>query len=193
MTRAAAFALLVGCAASPRADAPPAQAIYPGERPARDSMAVLLVLSPPEEDGKTLVGRIASEDTGEDFRPPIDLPFVELAPGRYRVETYYWIPRSRLVKGKLLIENLQSAAIAPVEIVVEKGRTYFIRAELRRADELSADQRSGFFPLNYAATLADPEKLRRGESEFQRLSEYVWRPHLSVLPPERARSYVGKA
>jgi hypothetical protein len=191
MLRALALALFAGCAASRPADAPPAApaGIHPGKRPASASMAVLLVLSPPEEDGKTLVGRVMIEEGERDLRPPIDLEFVELGPGRYRLETYFWIPRSRLVKGKLLIENLQSAEIAPIEIVVEPPRVYFIRAELRRADELTPEQRGAYYPLNYAATLADPDQLRRGESKFQRLSEYVWRPHLAVVPPAQAKAY----
>jgi hypothetical protein len=180
--------LLAACAAT--APAPKTHTIHRGKRlPPLEEMAVLLVLSPPDENGKTLVGRITREGGGADYRPPLDTRLIELEPDRYRLETYFWIARSRLEGEKLLIENLQSARIAPVEIVVEAGRTYFIRAELRRREEVPAEEMSGFHPLNYAASLADPEGLRRGDSEFTAASDYVWRPHLSVLPPARAKEY----
>lgn len=185
-------AILSACAASaPKpADVPRTHAMYDGSRPPPlGKMAVLLVHSPPTENGKTLVGRVTSDATGEDYRPPIDLRLLELEPGRYRLETYFWIARSRLVDGKLLIENLQSGDIAPLDLVAEEGRTYSIRAEVRKKDDVPADERSGFFPLNYGSTITDPESVRRGDSRALRASEYVWKPHLVVLPPARATEY----
>jgi hypothetical protein len=164
--------------------------MYGGNRPPPlERMAVLLVYSPPEEEGKTLVGRITSEATQEDFRPPLDMRLLELEPGRYRLETYFWVARSRLEDGKLLIENLQSGRIALLEIVAEAGRSYWVRAEVRRAEEVPAEERGGFYELNYGAALAEPDSMRKGESSFLARSEYVWRPRLEVLPPDRAKSY----
>ncbi len=185
-------ALPAACSTSaPRAaDSPRTHAMYEGSRPPPlDKTAVLLVFSPATEDGKTLVGRITSEETGEDYRPSLDLRLLELEPGRYRLETYFWVARSRLENGKLVIENLQSGQIAPMEIVAEEGRTYFIRAEVRKRDEVPAQERSGFLALNYGATVADPERLRRGDSQFLATSDYVWRPHLTVVPPAQAKEY----
>jgi hypothetical protein len=164
--------------------------MYAGNRqPPPEKMAVLLVYSPPEENGKTLVGRITSDATGADFRANLDLRSLQLEPGRYRIETYFWIARSRLESGKLLIENLQSAQIAPMEIVVEAQRTYYIRADMRGKDEVPAEQKGGFFPLNYGATLADAEQLRRGDSRFLAAAEYVWRPELTAMTPAQVKQY----
>lgn len=187
-----AAALLAACAAPPprAADSPRTHAMYKGDRPPPlDEMAVLLVFSPATEDGKTLVGRITNDEIREDYRPSLDLRFLELEPARYRLEMYFWVARSRLEGGKLVIENLQSGRIAPMEVVAEAGRTYYIRAEVRKKDEVPAQERSGFFQLNYGATIADPESLRRGDSQFLALSEYVWRPHLTVVPPAQANEY----
>ncbi len=188
-----ASALGGACAAAPAprpGDVPRTHAMYEGSRPPPlDEMAVLLVFSPAEEAGKTMVGRITSDTTGEDYRPSLDTRALELEPGRYRLETYFWIARSRLEDNKLVIENLQSGRIAPMEIVVEAGRTYSIRAELRKEGDAPAQERSGFFPLNCGATVADPERLRRGDSAFLAASEYVWRPHLTVLPAAQANEY----
>jgi hypothetical protein len=76
-----------------------------------------------------------------------------------------------------------------MEIVAEEGRTYYIHADMRRKDEVPAQERSAFFPLNYGSTVADPERLRRGDSEFLAASEYAWRPHLTVVPPAQAKEY----
>ncbi len=187
-----ASAIAGACAApAPRPDdSPRTHAMYEGTRPPPlDEMAVLLVFSPAVEEGKTMVGRITTEATGEDFRPSLDTRLLELEPGRYRLETYFWIARSRLQDDKLVIENLQSAQIAPMEIFAEAGRTYFIRAEMRKKDQVPAQERSGFFPLNYGATVADPEKLRRGDSGFLAASDYLWRPHLTVVPMAQASEY----
>jgi hypothetical protein len=181
--------LAAACAGTPRpADVPGTHALYEGNRPPPlETMAVLLVHSPPEEAGKTLVGRITSDR--EDYRPPIDLRLLELQPGRYRIELYFWIARSRLENGKLLIENLQSGKIAPMEIVAEAGRTYWIRAEVAKASDVPAEERGGFFELNYGAEVTNPDSMRRGDSSFLAKSEYVWRPRLEVLPPDKAKSY----
>ena len=106
-------ALLAACAASSSTSTPTQEppkivgnthAMYAGSRPPpAGKMGVLLVYSPPEEDGKTLIGRITSDATGQDFRPNLDLRSLQLEPGRYRIEAYFWIARSRLEKGKLLI------------------------------------------------------------------------------------------
>jgi hypothetical protein len=183
--------LAAACSSTPRpADVPGTHALYAGNRPPPlKAMGVLLVYSPPEEEGKTLIGRVTSEATGEDFRPPLDMRLLELEPGRYRIETYFWVARSRLENGKLLIENLQSGRIAPLEVVAEAGRTYWIRAEVKKAEEVPAEERGGFFDLNYGAALADPDSVRRGESDFLAKSEYVWRPRIEVLPPDKAKSY----
>lgn len=190
--RALALLLLAAaCAGTPRpADVPGTHSMYAGNRPLPlGNMAVLVVYSPPEEEGKTLVGRVTSDATGEDFRPPLDMRLIELEPGRYRIETYFWVARSRIEDGKLLIENLQSGRIAPIEVVAEAGRTYWIRAEVRKAEEVPVDERGGFFELNYGASVADPDSMRRGELKFLAKSEYVWRPRLEVLPPDKAKSY----
>lgn len=183
--------LLAGCAGTPRpADIPRVHSMYAGNRPPPlDSMGVLLAYSPPEEEGKTLVGRITSDATGEDYRPPLDLRLLELEPGRYRLEAYFWIARSHLRDGKLVIENLQSGKIAPIELVAEAGRTYYVKAEVRKIEDVPVDERGGYFELNYGATVTDPESLRRGTSKLLRTSEYVWRPRVLALPPERAKAY----
>ena len=156
--------------------------------------ALLLVLSPPEETGKTLVGRITGLDADFDVRPTLDTRAVELAPGRYRLETYFWIARSRLGRDAdrretLVIENLQSARIALMEIVVEGGRTYWVRAELRRTEGVPAAERSGFHPLNKGESISDPDQIRLGIARVLAESEFVWRPHLAVLPEDRAQEY----
>jgi len=184
-------ALLAACAGNPRpADVPNTHAMYPGNRPPPlEDMAVLLVFSPADEDGKTLVGRITSDETGEDFRPSLVLRTLELAPGRYRIEVYYWVARSQLKDGKLVIENLQSGKIAPMEIIAEAGRTYYVHAEVKKREQITPEERESFFPLNYGATISDPESLRQGDSKYLSESEYVWRPHLEALPPDRAKEY----
>lgn len=191
--RILALAVLLAACSTPApraADSPRTHAMYEGNRPPPlAETSVLLVFSPAEEDGKTLVGRITSDQTGEDYRPSLDLRLLELEPGRYRLETYFWIARSRLENGKLVIENLQSGEIAPVEMVAEEGRTYFIRAEVRKKDEVKAQERSGYFQLNYGATIADPESLRRGDSGSLAESEYVWKPHLTPVPAAQAKEY----
>jgi len=192
--RALVFAILLSaCSATPRpGDVPNTHAMYQGNTPPPlEKMAVLLVYSPPDEDGKTLVGRITSEATGEDYRPPLSLRTLELEPGRYRIEAYFWIARSRIENGKLLIENLQSGKIAPIELVAEAGRTYYVHAETKTKDEVPAEERGGFFHLNYGQTVADPESLRRGNSNFLAESEYLWRPILVVIPPASAKEYRG--
>jgi hypothetical protein len=164
--------------------------MYKGDTPPPlDKMAVLLVFSPPDVPGKTLVGRIRSEETTEDFRPSLETRQLQLEAGRYRLETYFWIARSRLEDGKLVMENLQSGRIAPMDLVAEEGRTYFIGADLRRGDAVQPDERGGFYELNYGATVADPEQLRRGESSVRAVSEYVWKPLLIVVPPAQAKKY----
>lgn len=164
--------------------------MYEGNQPPPlADMGVLLVFSPPQDDGKTMVGRITCDDTGEDYRPSLDMRVLELAPSRYRIEVYFWIARSRLQNDKLVIENLQSGKIAPMELVAEAGRTYYVHAEVRKKDQVPPEEREGFFPLNYGETVADPESLRRGDSRILAESEYVWRPHLVVLPPARAKEY----
>ncbi|HEX5135630.1 MAG TPA: hypothetical protein VFY93_01535 [Planctomycetota bacterium] len=190
--RASLFLVLAAaCAGTPRpGDVPGTHAIYAGNvPPPLDAMAVLLVFSPPSEEGKTLVGRITSDATGEDFRPPLDTRVLELEPGRYRLETYYWVARSRMEDGKLLIENLRSGRIAPVEIVAEAGRTYWIRAEVRKVDDVPAEERGGFYELNYGEAVTDPDSMRRGESKFLAQSAWVWRPRLEALPPDKAKGY----
>jgi len=186
-----ALALAAACAGTPRpGDVPGTHAMYKGNvPPPLDEMGVLLVFSPPSENGKTLVGRITSDETGEDYRPPLDTRVVELEPGRYRLETYYWVAQSRMENGKLLIENLQSGRIAPVEVVAEAGRTYWIRAEVKKVDEVPPDERGGFFALNYGEAVTNPDSMRRGESKFLAESEWVWRPRLEVLPPDKAKEY----
>jgi hypothetical protein len=183
--------VLAACAGTPRpADIPRIHSMYQGNRPPPlDKMAVLLVFSPADQEGKTLVGRITSETTGEDYRPSLDMRSLELEPGRYRIEAYFWIAESRLQDGKLLIENLQSGKIAPVEIVAEEGRTYYIKADVRKRADVPGDEIGGFFELNYGATLAEPESLRRGESKFLAQSEYVWRPILTPLPANLVKEY----
>ena len=185
------LALLAACASTPprAADGPQTHAMYEGDRPPLDKAAVLLVFSPPEEPGKTMVGRIISEASREDYRPPLDVRQLHLEAGHYRLEAYFWIARSRMENGKLVIENLQSGSIAPMDLFAEEGRTYFIRAEMRRKDEIRADERGGFFALNYGATVADPESLRSGDSSSLAESEFVWKPHLVVVPPAQAKQY----
>ena len=70
------------------------------------------------------------------------------------------VARSRIEDGKLVIENLQSGKIAPIEVVAEAGRTYWIRAEVRKAEEVPVDERGWFFELNYGASVADPDEPR---------------------------------
>jgi len=153
--------------------------------------AVLLVLSPPSESGKTFVGRITNEELGVDIRPTLKTPSVELQPARYRLETYFWIARSRLgrdAKGNdtLVIENLQSARIAPMEVVLQGGRTYFIHADLRRKETLPPVERTAFHPLNKGESISNPDQLRAGSARALAESDFVWRPELTVLPEERA-------
>ena len=76
-----------------------------------------------------------------------------------------------------------------MEIVVEAQRTYYIHAELRKKDEVPGEERDGFYPLNFGATLADAEQLRRGDSRFLAASEYVWRPHLTAMTPAQEKQY----
>jgi len=162
-----------------------------------EGTAVLLILSPPEESGKTLIGRIRNDELGVDLRPSLDTGAVELKPGRYRLETYFWIARSRLDRGAkgqetLVIENLQSAEIAPMEIVVQGGRTYFIRADLRRKGSVPPGERSAFHPLNQGESISDPDRLRMGIARVLAESDFVWRPELTVLPDDRAGQYRKK-
>jgi hypothetical protein len=166
-------------------------AMYAGRKPPpEEKMAILLVYSLPEEAGKTLIGRITSDATSADFRPPLSLRYFLLEPGRYRIEAYFWISRSRLENDKLLIENLQSAQIAPLEIVVDAGRAYCLRADVRKKDAVPAEARGAYYPLSYGSTLADAERLRSGDdSTFLGASEFVWRPELAMMTIAEQKQY----
>ncbi|MHC4548392.1 MAG: hypothetical protein ACYTEZ_06400 [Planctomycetota bacterium] len=145
---------LGACASQPRspADTPfEAHALYEGRRPPLDRVAVLLVISPDDDDGLCVVGRVTEPQAGSDYRPRVDRSLLELKPGRYSLEVYYWIARSRFElaaggKRMLVMENLKSATVVPITITVEAGRTYYLAPELRRARELSPAQRDRSTP-----------------------------------------------
>lgn len=166
----------------------PVVAFYDGRRPGLEKLAVLTVLTPNDEDGVAVVGRIRDTERQRDYRPPVKQALLELKPGRYELEVYYWISRSRFDRsGALVIENLKSATMVPMTIDVAPGQVYFVEPELRRSEELRPPEREGYHPLAFAADFAQvksppPDKHRE-------IKTHVWRPHLATIPQPEAKQY----
>ncbi|MHC4429051.1 MAG: hypothetical protein ACYS0D_10700, partial [Planctomycetota bacterium] len=166
----------------------PVVAFYEGRHPSLDKLAVLTVITPNDDDGVCVVGRIQDSESRRDYRPPVKQALLELRPGQYRLEVYYWIARSRFDRsGALVIENLKSATVVPMTIDVAAGDVYTIEPELRRSEDLSLKARERFHPLAVAASFAQvksPPPERR-----QVVKTHVWRPHLKPLPTAKAKQY----
>ena len=156
-----------------------------GRQPKLDELAVLTVITPNDDDGVCVVGRIRDAEARRDYRPPVKQALIELRPGQYNLEVYYWIARSRFDRhGALVIENLKSATVVPLKIDVAAGQVYTIKPELRRTEELSLMGRERFNPLAAAASFSQiksppPERYRA-------IKTHVWRPHLASLPANEA-------
>jgi hypothetical protein len=159
-----------------------------GRKPSLDELAVLTVITPNDEEGVCVVGRIRNAEKQRDYRPPTKQALLELRPGQYHVELYYWIARSRFDRnGALVMENLKSATMVPLTIDVAAGDVYFIEPELRRSEELSVLGRERFHPLAIAASFAHvkappPERHRV-------IKTHVWRPNLATIPDPEAKEY----
>lgn len=166
----------------------PVVAFYEGRRPSLEKLAVLTVLTPNDEDGIGVVGRILDAERRRDYRPPVKQALLELKPGRYHLEVYYWISHSRFdSRGALVIENLKSATMVPMTIDVAAGGVYFIEPKLRRSEDLSPGEKEKYHPLAFAADFAQvqsppPDKHRPIET-------HVWRPRLATIPQPEAKQY----
>jgi hypothetical protein len=192
------LALAWGCGSTPLLEPPkekietefPVVAFYEdeGRRPKLDDLAVLTVLTPTDDDGVCVIGRIRDAEARRDYRPPVKQALIELRPGSYRLEVYYWIARSRFDRtGALVMENLQSATMVPMTIDVAAGNVYFLQPELRRSEELSPRARERYHPLASAASFSQvkspPPDRRRV------IQSHVWRPKLASMPDAEAAPY----
>lgn len=166
----------------------PVVVFYEGRKPPLEKLAVLTVLTPDDEEGVCVVGRIRDTGALRDYRPPVKQALLELRPGRYELEVYYWVARSRFDRtGALVMENLQSATMVPMTIDVAAGATYCITPELRPAEELSRREKEGFHPLAIAASFS---QVRSPPPErHQVIQSHVWCPHLTTLPAEEAKAF----
>jgi hypothetical protein len=168
----------------------PVVAFYADEvcQPDLDKLAVLTVITPANDDGVCVVGRIRDAEKQRDYRPPVNQALLELKPGQYHLELYYWIARSRFDRnGALVMENLKSATMVPFKIDVAAGEVYFIEPKLRRSEELSPTEKKRFHPLAIAASFAHvkappPERHRV-------IKTHVWRPQLATIPDPEAKQY----
>lgn len=166
----------------------PVVAFYDGRQPALEKLAVLTVLTPDDEDGVAVVGRIRDPASGRDYRPPVKQALLELRPGEYRLEVYYWIARSRFDRhGALVMENLQSATMVQMTINVAPGDTYALTPELRRSEDLSPREKKGYHPLAIASSFS---QVKSPPPQRHRVIEtHVWRPKLATLPADEAKQY----
>ena len=166
----------------------PVVAFYEGRRPRLDKLAVLTVITPNDDDGVCVVGRIQDSEARRDYRPPVKQALLELRPGQYRLEVYYWIARSRFDRnGALVMENLKSATVVSMTIDVAVGEVYTIEPELRRREDLSLKALESFHPLAIAASFG---QVKSPPPERHRVVKtHVWRPHLKPLPTEKAANY----
>jgi hypothetical protein len=190
------LALACACGSSPLLAPPeekietefPVVAFYDGRRPSLDELAVLTVLTPTDDNGICVVGRIRDAELQRDYRPPVKQALLELKPGRYRLEVYYWIARSRFDRsGALVMENLQSATMVPLTIDVAAGQVYFIEPELRRTEDLSGTERESFHPLAIAASFAQVKS--PPPQRHQVIQTHVWRPRPATIPAPEAKRY----
>jgi len=166
-------------------------ALYRGTNWPLKDVARLMVLTPSDNAvGIAMVGRVTCRESGADYRPNLEETVLELEPGLYRLELWYWIGRSRFEEagGKrgLNLRSLRSAKVAVMEAVLEAGRLYYIDPELRFQDAVPADQRDAYYPLLYSSTLAIGARPEKPERE---LAEWIWRPHLKTWDDEAAAHY----
>lgn len=190
------LALACACGSTPLLKPPkekietefPIVAFYDGRQPPLEKLAVLMVLTPDDEDGICVVGRIRDTEAQRDYRPPVKQALLELKPGQYRIEAYYWIARSRFDRtGALVMENLQSATMVPMTIDVAPGATYALTPELRRSEDLSRREKEGYHPLAIAASFSQVKS--PPPERHQAIKTHVWRPHLTPLPADEAKQY----
>jgi len=166
----------------------PVVAFYGGKQPRLEELAVLLVFTPTDDEGLCVVGRIRDTDSGRDYHPPVRQAILELRPGSYRMEVYYWIARSRFDRtGALVMENLQSATMVPMTIDVAAGKAYALTPELRRNQDLSLKAREDFHPLAIAASFSQVKTPPRQTHLL--VKSHVWRPHLTTIPAAEADQY----
>ncbi|MHC4934472.1 MAG: hypothetical protein ACYTGV_20040, partial [Planctomycetota bacterium] len=74
----------------------PIHRLYGGGTRRPEDVAILLVATPSGRTGIGVVGRVVRKDLGIDFRPEVRRALLELEPGRYELEVWYWIGRSSL-------------------------------------------------------------------------------------------------
>jgi hypothetical protein len=166
----------------------PVVEFHEGQKPRLEELAVLLVLTPTDDEGLCVLGRIHDTDSQRDYRPPVRQAILELRPGQYDLEVYYWVARSRFdLNGALVMENLQSATMVPMTIDVAAGKAYALTPELRRSQELSAEAREGFHPLALASSFSQVKTPPR--QTHLTVTSHVWRPHLTTIPAAEAEQY----
>ena len=166
----------------------PVVAFYEGRQPSLEKLAVLLVFTPTDDEGLCVIGRIRDTDSGRDYHPPVRQAILELRPGQYRMEVYYWVARSRFDRhGALVMENLQSATMVPMTIDVAAGKAYAFTPELRRNEELSLEARKSFHPLAISASFSQVKTPPRQTHLV--IKSHVWRPHLATIPAAEAKQY----
>jgi len=190
------LAFACGCGSVPLLEPPkekietefPVVEFYDGHKPRLEKLAVLLVLTPTDDEGLCVVGRIRDIDSGRDYRPPVRQAILELRPGQYLLEMYFWVARSRFDRnGALVMENLQSATMVPMTIDVAAGKAYTFTPELRRNQELSPKARKDFHPLAIASSFSQVKTPPR--QTHLTVKSHAWRPHLTTIPAAEAEQY----
>ena len=166
-------------------------ALYRGLSRPLDKLAVLLVVSPSSPRGLGVVGRVTHLESGADYRPSLDIALLELEPGPYRLELWYWVGRSRFEETAagergLKFESLRSGEVAVMETRLEAGEIYFIDPELRRQETVVPAELDSFHGLVYGESFAQMKSPPPAGTEPV---GWVWRPRLATLTGSKAARY----
>jgi len=162
--------------------------LYWGRQPELDDLAIALVFTPGGARGVGVIGRVTNLETKADYMVPLDIDVLELAPGRYRFELYFWIGRSSFKEtgaGErgVKLESLRSADIAVREATLVAGGTYYIGAEMKLKGTIADAEKDRFHPLRYGASMEEVKDAPPVETEA---SEWMWRPRVTKMKPDKA-------
>jgi hypothetical protein len=169
----------------------PIHRLYEGGAKRPQEVAILLVATPSGRTGIGVVGRVARKDMKIDFRPEVRRALLEVLPGRYELELWYWIGRSSVERtgagqGELRFQSLRSAEKAVMQVEVKAGEAYYIDPELKHRRQLYKLSKEGFYKLMYGEQEAQAEDR---DASVELRADYLWRPHFRVLTDEQAKRY----
>jgi hypothetical protein len=170
----------------------PIHRLYEGGAKRPKEVAVLLVATPSGRTGIGIVGRVVRKDQNIDFRPEVRRALLELLPGHYELELWYWIGRSSVEKtgagqGELKFQSLRSAEKAVMQVEVKAGEAYYIDPELKHRRQLYKLSQEGYYKLMYGEQ--DVQRVDRDDASLKLRADYLWRPHFRVLTDEQAKRY----